>query len=153
MNTFHTKISNVEFFPKLRYIVAIIPFLSHFNIHSSINSIILCSTFILWTTTQYFEYVPLIYKYNRDHNSLQRLCQHLLKTSSPCLPLHMRTKIRYYNYYMQTHDKAVIDANPQWTWRNQLAWNECTTNLDLLNWHLEEKNVSGSISSRDRSEQ
>ena len=37
----------------------------------------------------YFEYAP--YNYNRDRNCLQRLCQHFLKTSFPCLPLHIRT--------------------------------------------------------------
>ena len=26
---------------------------------------------------------------------------------------------------------------------NQLAWNERTTNLDLLNWRLEKENVAG----------
>ena len=42
--------------------------------------------------TQYFEYMP--YNYNSDHNYLHRLChgQHFLKTTSPCLPLHIRTK-------------------------------------------------------------
>ena len=34
------------------------------------------------------------YNYNSDHNCLHRLChgKHFLKTSSPCLPLHIHTK-------------------------------------------------------------
>ena len=77
---------------KYSYIVVaiILSLRSLFDIHSSIVSIILCRTFIHWNTTQYFEYAS--YNQNRDHNSLQRLCQHFLKTSSPCLPLHIRTK-------------------------------------------------------------
>ena len=67
-----------------------IPFLNLSDIHSSINSIILCSTLIHWNTIQYFEYAP--YNYNHDHNCIQRLCQHFLKTSSPCLPIYIRTK-------------------------------------------------------------
>ena len=27
--------------------------------------------------------------------------------------------------------------------QNQLAWNEYTIDLDLLNWHLEKENVAG----------
>ena len=39
------------------YIVAIIPFLrSIFDIHSSINSIILCSMFIHWNTLEHYSY-------------------------------------------------------------------------------------------------
>ena len=86
-------------------IVAIIPFLrSPFDIHSSINSIILCGMFIHWNTTQYFEYAP--YNYNSDHKYLQRLCQHFLKTSSPACHCTYTQSKRYY-YYLQL-DNVVM---------------------------------------------
>ena len=59
-----------------------------FDIHSSINSIILHSMFVHWNTTQYFDYTCHIAYYNRDHNCLQRLCQYFLKASSPLHILH-----------------------------------------------------------------
>ena len=75
------------------YIGAIILFLrSLFDIHSSINSIILYAARLYietLLTTQYFEYTYHIANYNHDHNCLQRLCQHFLKAFSP---LHICTK-------------------------------------------------------------
>ena len=66
-------------------IVGTIPFLrSLFDIHSSINSI------ILYVARLYIGTLQNIHtNYNRSHNCLQRLCQHFLKASSP---LHIRTK-------------------------------------------------------------
>ena len=84
-------------------------FKKHCDIHSSINSIILCSTFI-WNTTQYFVYAP--YNYNRDHNCLQRLYQHFLKTFSCCLLLHIHTKQRYYIQVLITiYDLMILQQN------------------------------------------
>ena len=63
-----------------------------FDIHSSINSIILYAAGLYigtLLTTQYFEYTRHIANYSHDHNRLQRLCQHFLKASSP---LHICTK-------------------------------------------------------------
>ena len=97
-------------------VVAIILSLrSLFDIHSSIVSIILCSTFIRlqlhWNTTQYFEYAP----YN-EITIPYILCQHFLKTSSPCLPLQIHTKQKVLlisicdfinNVAMQLHERPA----------------------------------------------
>ena len=44
---------------------------------------------------------------------------------------------RYY-YYLRPHDNVVMQLHE----RNQVAWNECTSDLVLLNWRFGKENLA-----------
>ena len=49
-----------------------------------------------------------------------------------------KAKGQYY-YYLWPHDNVAMQLHEQ----NQPPWNECITDLDLLNWCLGKENVAG----------
>ena len=84
-------------------------FKNPFDIHSSINSIILYVACLYIGTLQHNTLnIPAhhIANYNRYYNCLQRLCQHFLKASSL---LHVYVQSKKYHYYLRPHDNVYSD--------------------------------------------
>ena len=96
------------------------------TLHSTLN---MCHIIIIVITITYKGCVSISWR-------------HLL---SACHCTYIQSK-RYY-YYLWPHDNVVMQLH-KW---NQLAWNEHTTDIDLLNWCLKKENVAGWYRSIDTS--